>query len=93
MLNAVMPNVFMLSVVEVNDAHHNDIRHNDIQHRDIQHNSEINVILSIMTVLLCWVSFMLIVKNNPFMLSVILLNCRYAECSYVECRGASTVLC
>jgi hypothetical protein len=76
--------------IQHNDAHHNDIRHKDTQHKDIQHNSEINTTLSIMAVLLCWVSFMLIVKNNPFMLSAIMLHCRYAECRYVEYRGAST---
>ncbi len=44
---------------------HYGTQHNDTQHNVTQHNGR---------TLLCWVSFMLSVKNKSLMLSVILLN-------------------
>jgi hypothetical protein len=36
-------------------------------------------------------ALMLNVANNPFMLSVVVLSVRYAECHLAECRGAVSV--
>ncbi len=61
----------------LNDIQHNDIQHNDIQLNDIQHNNKWKAKHSVMAltrVLLGWVSLMLSVANNPFMLNVVMLS-------------------
>ncbi len=46
------------------------------------------MIFSTMAVLLCWVSLMLNVANNPFFAKCRYAECYFAECQYAECRGA-----
>ncbi len=78
-----------------------DTQHDDIQHKDTQlmaFNITIkNAILSIMTVLLCWVSQMRplcwvslakcrFAESHNWALHA---ECHYAECLYAECRSAA----
>ncbi len=63
----------------VSNQHLSITQHNDTQINDILHKNELNATISIMifsrmAALLPWVSFMLNVANNPFMLSVVMLN-------------------
>jgi hypothetical protein len=68
-----------------NDIQHYSINYNDIQRNGIMHNNKLNVKLSIVTLSimaehcyvechLCWLSLILSVTHEPFMLSVVMLN-------------------
>jgi hypothetical protein len=59
------------------------------QHNDIYHNNKLNTTLSIMAVLLCWMSFMLSFVYTECRKQTHYAECHDAECGYVVCRSPS----
>jgi hypothetical protein len=75
----------VFSVVGAHKLHVQMRKRNKIKTLKHTHSSLISMTstLSIMAVLLCWLSFMLSVSNNRPM-----AECRYSECHHAECRYA-----
>ncbi len=56
---------------EPHDIQHHYIQYNNTQHNDIQHKNQYNSTFSMISILLCRVSFMLSIAKNTSMLSVV----------------------